>query len=68
MYKTRWYIKTEKETTELYCYHFGKRPYFPPHFLEEDEFYEIEMIYNSKLINTFKIFVKCLFHKIYKEK
>jgi hypothetical protein len=64
MYKTMWYIKTERGSKQIFCYHFGKRPYFPPHLLKEDNHYEIEMIWNLKLIKTFKIFLKCLFHKV----
>ena len=63
MYKTEWYIKTEEGTIGLVCYHFGKRPYFFYHFLEDEKVYEIEMLWNLKLINTFGIFLKCLFHK-----
>ena len=64
MYKTLWNIKTERDSKQIFCYHFGKRPYFPPHFLKEDNHYEIEMVWNLKLIKTFKIFLKCLFHKV----
>lgn len=62
MYKTLWRVKSEQDNTLLVFYHFGKRPYFSPYFLEEDKCYEIEAIWTLKLIFTFKIFFKCLFH------
>ncbi len=65
MYKTEWYIETEEGNIGLFCYHFGKRPYFSPHFLEKDKVYVIEKIWTLKLVNTPKIFFKCLFHKTY---
>ena len=64
MYKTQWKIKTDKDTIWLFCYHFGKRPYFPHYFLEEDKTYKIEMVWNLEVFTTFKIFLKCLFHKV----
>lgn len=63
MYKTEWRIDTEGYTATMVCYHFGKHPYFPSRSMVENEVYEIEMIWNSKLVNTPKIFWKCLFHK-----
>ena len=54
MYKTVWMIKslTKNTTTELTWYHFGKEPKFPSWYMEEGEAYEIEMIWNFKLIHT----------------
>ena len=64
MYKTVWMIKslTENITTELTWYHFGKEPKFPSWYMEEGETYEIEMIWNLKLIYTPKMFFRCLTH------
>lgn len=72
MYKTKWQVKSELGyITNVICYHFGKHPHFPTYLLEENETYEITMIWNCKLINTFEIFLKCLFYKnsiIFEEK
>lgn len=64
MYKTVWMIKslTKNTTTELTWYHFGKEPKFPNWYMEEGEVYEIEMIWNFKLIHTPKLFFRCLTH------
>jgi len=64
MYKTEWALKSELGyTAKIICYHFRKHPRFAPYLLTENESYEIEMVWNSKLINTPVIFLKCLFHK-----
>lgn len=63
MYKTVWCIYDEYYKTELTWYHFGKEPRFPSWYLEEGTVYEIEMIWNIRLIVTVKTFLKCLFHK-----
>lgn len=63
MYKTHWEIKNEQYIIFLDCYHFGKTPRFPSNFLKENKAYEIEMIWNLKLINTPEIFWKCLLRK-----
>lgn len=63
MYKTRWEIKNEQYIIFLDYYHFGKHPRFSSNLLTENEAYEIEMIWNLKLINTPKIFWKCLLRK-----
>lgn len=64
MYKTVWMIKslTENITTELTWYHLGKEPKFPSWYMEESKAYEIEMIWNFKLIYTPKLFFRCLTH------
>ena len=63
MYKTTWAIKIDDvETVELVYYHFGKTPKFPSWYMEENHWYEIEMIWNFKLITSVKTFCKCLFH------
>ena len=64
MYKTVWMIKslTKNITTELTWYHFGKDPKFPSWYMEEGETYEIEMIWNLKLLHTPKMFFRCLTH------
>ena len=62
MYKTIWLIFEENETTKQFTlYHFGKTPHFPTWYTKEGHVYEIEMIFNLKLVNTFEIFIKCLF-------
>ena len=66
MYKTTWMITDESDAgtfkTELTLYHFGKSPKFPNWYMEEGHTYEIEMIWNFKLIHTPKLFFKCLTH------
>lgn len=65
MTKTIWLIidNTENTKTEFTYYHFGKAPQFPAWYFESGHNYEVEMVWNFKLINTFKIFFKCLFHQ-----
>lgn len=63
MYKTIWAINDGENKTELTWYHFGKEPQFPSWYMEEGKVYEIEILWNVKLLHTFKIFVKCLFHE-----
>jgi len=65
MTKTTWLIidNTENAKTELTYYHFGKAPQFPTWYFEDGHNYEVEMIWSFKLINTFKLFFKCLFHQ-----
>ena len=64
MTKTIWIIidETDNTKTEFTYYHFGKEPKFPAWYMEKDHVYTIEMIWNFKLCNTFKIFLKCLTH------
>jgi len=64
MYKTVWMIRdlTENTTTKLTWYHFGKEPKFPAWYMEEDKAYEIEMVWNVKLLLTPTLFFKCLTH------
>lgn len=64
MTKTIWIITDLNENikTELTYYHFGKKPKFPSWHMEEGKAYEIEMIWNFKLIHTPKLFFKCLTH------
>lgn len=62
MYKTVWCIYDGESKTELTWYHFGKEPKFPTWYMERDKTYEIEMIWNLKLIRTPKTFFKCLTH------
>lgn len=63
MYKTVWAIKIDDiDTVEFTYYHFGKTPKFPAWYMEENHFYEIEMLWHFKLITTMKTFCKCLFH------
>ena len=64
MYKTIWRIKDtiENDITELTWYHFGKEPKFPTWYMEENKIYEIEMLWNLKLIFTPTLFFKCLTH------
>lgn len=64
MYKTIWGITDvmENTSTELTYYHFGKEPKFPTWYMEEEKVYEIEMLWNLKLLHTPKIFFKCLTH------
>ena len=61
MYKTVWFINDEESKTELTYYHFGKEPKFPSWYLQESIAYEIEMVWNVKLVCTPKMFFKCLF-------
>lgn len=61
MYKTIWMINYENSQVKFTQYHFGKAPRFPSWYMEEDNFYEIEMLWNLKLISTFQTFIKCLF-------
>ena len=64
MTKTTWIITDLNENikTELTYYHFGKEPKFPSWYMEEGKAYEIEMVWNFKLIHTPKLFFKCLTH------
>lgn len=64
MTKTTWIITDLNENikTELTYYHFGKEPKFPSWYMEEGKAYEIEMIWNFKLLRTPKLFFKCLTH------
>lgn len=63
MYKTIWHIYDGESKTELTWYHFGKEPKFPAWYMEESKVYEIEMVWNVKLLCTPKLFLKCLFHE-----
>ena len=63
MYKTIWAIHNGVFKTEFTQYHFGKTPKFPTWYMEENTVYEIEMLWNLKLVNTLKMFFKCLFHE-----
>lgn len=67
MYKTTWIIIDKREDneskTELAWYHFGKNPKFPTWYMEEGHVYEIEMLWNFKLIIRPSIFFKCLTHQ-----
>lgn len=66
MYKTIWAIKDEDEygtfKYELTLYHFGKTPRFPVRYMEEDHAYEIEMLWNFRLLTRLHLFIKCLTH------
>ena len=64
MYKTIWAIKdlTENTKIELTWYHFGREPKFPTWYMEENKSYEIEMIWNVKILHTPALFLKCLTH------
>lgn len=62
MYKTIWSVinlETNAKTIVAY-YHFGKEPKFPDSYMKEGTAYEIEMAFNLKLLNTPKLFFKCL--------
>jgi hypothetical protein len=66
MYKTIWWV-TELEThttKKITYYHFGKEPKFPTSYMKEGIAYDIEMCFNFTLVNTPKIFFKCLFKKV----
>jgi hypothetical protein len=62
MYKTVWNIYYNGEKTELTWYHFGSAPKFPTWYMEANTVYEIEMIWNLKLVFNFNTFMKCLTH------
>ena len=64
MTKTIWSItdNTENISTEFTLYHFGKAPKFPCWYFEEGHDYTVEMLWNFKLVLTFKTFFKCLTH------
>ena len=64
MTKTTWMIidETTNTKTELTYYHFSKEPKFPSWYMKEGKAYEIEMIWNFKLIHTPKLFFRCLTH------
>jgi len=62
MYKTIWEIRYNELKTELTWYHFGKEPKFPTWYMEANIVYEIEMIWNLKLVFNFNTFMKCLMH------
>lgn len=66
MYKTIWRIedKTDKgtTTTQFTYYHFGKTPKFPTWYMEENHTYNIEMLFNFKLIRKVNTFIQCLTH------
>lgn len=65
MYKTIWIITTDyTKTVRLTYYHFGKTPKFPTDYMEENHFYDIELIWHFKLTVNVKTFFKCLFHDI----
>ena len=65
MYKTIWsiYDETENAQSEFTYYHFGKTPKLPNWYCEEGHVYIIEMLWNLQLVNTIKMFCKCLFHE-----
>ena len=63
MYKTVWLINDGEFKTEFTLYHFGKEPKFPSWYMEAGKVYEIEMIWNVKLVCTPKMFFKCLFRE-----
>ena len=63
MYKTIWFVNNNKFETKLTYYHFGKKPQFPFWYMQKENVYEVEMIWNIKLVYTPKMFFKCLFHK-----
>lgn len=62
MYKTVWFIYTRTFKTKLTYYHFRKKPKFPSWYMEAGIDYEIEMVWNVKLVYIPKMFFKCLFH------
>ena len=68
LYKTIWAIKEittdeKSHVVKLVQYHFGKEPKFPSLFLmKEGSVYEIEMLWNLKIIVTPKTFWKCFTH------
>lgn len=66
MYKTIWFITDNTEqksyTIKLTYYHFGKTPKFPSWYMEDNHVYEIEMLWNIKLIHKPSLFIKRLFH------
>lgn len=64
MYKTIWKVKdiVENNIIELTWYHFGKEPKFPTWYMEKNKIYEIEMLWNLKLLFTPTLFFKCLTH------
>lgn len=66
MYKTIWLIHDEDKNgkvikSEFTQYHFGKTPQFPAWYMEENHAYEIEMLWNFRLILRPNLFIKCLF-------
>lgn len=63
MYKTVWLINNEELKTEFTYYHFGKKPKFPAWYMKKGIVYEIEMMWNLKLVYTPKMFFSCLFRK-----
>lgn len=63
MYTTVWLINDGEFKIEFTYYHFGKEPKFPTWYMEEGKVYEIEMIWNWKLVPCLQMFVKCLFHE-----
>jgi len=62
MYKSIWYITEGNETNKFTYYHFGKNAQFPKWYMEEDHYYEIELLGTFKLIFSPCIFLKCLKH------
>lgn len=64
MYKTVWYIKYERkgrnQEVEFNQYHFGKTPRFPSWYMEENQVYTIEMLWNIKVVFSLSAFMKCL--------
>ena len=65
MYKTIWSIfdETTGIKSVFTYYHFGKKPLLPSWYCEENHIYEIEMLWNLKLVVTPEAFSKCLFHQ-----
>lgn len=64
MTKTTWLIidKTDNTEAEFAYYHFGKEPKFPTWYMEEGHNYNIEMLWNYKLVTSLNTFYKCLVH------
>lgn len=62
MYKTIWMIHDEIDNTDtkLTYYHLGEKPKFPTWYFEENHSYNVEMMWNLKLVKTPKLFFKCL--------
>ena len=63
MYKTIWLLENDTQEIKVTYYHFKKNPQLP-YFITEKENVEVRWVCTFKLCNTFKIFWKCLTHKV----
>ena len=62
MYKTIWSVRIDNQYDGKFTYyHFNKAPQVSNWYMEQNHCYEIELLWNFKLIFNPKTFFKCLF-------